>query len=188
MALDSDEILVGANGSLAVAPVGSTMPTDATTDLDAAFIDLGYLTDDGAAWKDTKSVAGVPAWQSYYDVRKIVESRANMISGELLQWNKSTLALAFGGGTITEPVSESGEFQYDPPDPEDLDERAVCLTWADGTRNYRLIYWRAFLTSDIEVMFKRSEAAKMPFEFEALPHSTNPIYRLLTDDAAIDPA
>lgn len=188
MPLDTDEILVGANGSLAVAPVGSTMPTDPTTALDAAFTDLGYATDDGARWSDSKSVNDRMVWQSFYTARKIVESRANKIMIDLTQWNKDTLALALGGGTVTEPVPASGNFQFDPPSPETIDERAFVLSWQDGALNYRVLYWRAVVTSDIETALSRSASAEIPLEIEALPYQSNPIYRLLTDDAAFDPS
>lgn len=35
------------SGYIWVAPLGATLPTDATTDLDAAFVGLGYLSEDG---------------------------------------------------------------------------------------------------------------------------------------------
>ena len=37
----------GISGALHRAPAGTTLPTDATTALDAAFIDMGYLSDEG---------------------------------------------------------------------------------------------------------------------------------------------
>lgn len=188
MALDTDEILVGANGSIHVAPVGSTMPTTADATLTTPWVHLGYASEDGVRWRDSMSVNDRMGWQSFYPLRKIVESRSNTIGFDLVQWNKNTLGLALGGPTVTEPVSASGDFQIDPPSPETVDERAVVVQWTDGTRAYALLYWRAVLVGDIETMLARSESAVLPIELEALPASTNPVYRLLTNDAAFDPS
>jgi len=51
--------LTGATWS---APVGSTLPTDATTELDAAFKCLGYSSEDGLTEGITRSSDNVKAW------------------------------------------------------------------------------------------------------------------------------
>lgn len=188
MSLDTDEILVGANGTIHVAPVGSTMPTTPDATLSAPWVHLGYATEDGVRWRDAMSVNDRMGWQSFYPLRKIVESRSNTIAFDLVQWNRNTLGLALGAPTVTEPVAASGDFQIDPPSPETVDERAVVVSWSDGDRDYRLLYWRAVLVGDIETMLARSESATLPIELEALPYLANPVYRLLTNDAAFDPA
>ena len=40
-------------GYMFVAPIGTTLPTDNTTALDAAFLNMGYLGDDGAVFADS---------------------------------------------------------------------------------------------------------------------------------------
>ena len=182
---DASQVLVGANGSLHFAPLGTTMPTDLTTALDAAFVDVGFITSDGARWRDGKSVNPVNPWQSFYKIRSIVDSRENQVQAELLQWNKDTIALAFGGGTVTEP--SAGVFQYDPPSPQTVDQRMMVLEWQDGTRNYRLLYFACELVDDVEVTLARSAPGTLPITVEAIDDGTNPIYRLLTDDGAVDP-
>lgn len=42
-----------AGGYMFVAPLGSTLPTDNTTPLDAAFLNMGYLGDDGISFADS---------------------------------------------------------------------------------------------------------------------------------------
>ena len=44
------------------APIGTTLPTDATTALDNAFIDMGYISDDGVTVADTRDSETVKAW------------------------------------------------------------------------------------------------------------------------------
>ena len=44
------------NGAIFVAPVGATLPTDASTVLDAAFKNLGFISDDGVTLGTSRSV------------------------------------------------------------------------------------------------------------------------------------
>ena len=44
------------------APVGTTLPTDATTALASAFINLGYVGEDGLVNSNTRTVEQVKAW------------------------------------------------------------------------------------------------------------------------------
>lgn len=49
-------------GAIYNAPLGSTLPTDASTALDAAFFCLGYVSDDGLTNSRTPSIDTVKAW------------------------------------------------------------------------------------------------------------------------------
>lgn len=49
-------------GAISVAPVGTPLPTDATTDLDAAFRNLGFVSDDGLTNSSSMETEGIKAW------------------------------------------------------------------------------------------------------------------------------
>lgn len=49
-------------GAVYSAPLGTTLPEDATTDLDAAFNALGYISDDGLTNENTPSSETLKAW------------------------------------------------------------------------------------------------------------------------------
>lgn len=49
-------------GAISVAPVGTTLPTDAKTALDAAFKSLGYISSDGVSNANSAETDGVSAW------------------------------------------------------------------------------------------------------------------------------
>lgn len=49
-------------GAIFRAPAGSTLPTDASTALDAAFICLGYISDDGLTASTSRKSSDVKSW------------------------------------------------------------------------------------------------------------------------------
>lgn len=50
------------SGAVFRAPVGTTLPTDATTELNAAFKELGFVSDDGATNANSPETESVYAW------------------------------------------------------------------------------------------------------------------------------
>ena len=49
-------------GALYWAPLGSTLPTDATTALDAAFLPLGYVSEEGLTNSNSRDNDEIHAW------------------------------------------------------------------------------------------------------------------------------
>lgn len=49
-------------GAVSIAPIGSTLPTDAVTALDPAFVNLGYISEDGMTQAVTRDSEAVKAW------------------------------------------------------------------------------------------------------------------------------
>lgn len=178
----ADEIVVGANGSIYVAPVGSTIPASIGTALGAAWTELGYATEDGVTWIDGKTLEPINAWQSFYALRRIVTEKEGSIAFQLLQWNGDNVRLAYGGGTVTQPVP--GDYRYVPPDPADIDERAMAVEWQDGTKNYRLTFPKGMVTENVETNIVRTGGAILPITFSLLGEAGVEPFILDTDDPA----
>lgn len=49
-------------GAIYRAPLGTTLPTDATTALSGAFVEMGYISDDGVTNSNTPSTTKIKAW------------------------------------------------------------------------------------------------------------------------------
>ena len=50
------------SGSVYVAPIGTTLPTDATTELPSAFVGLGYVSEDGLENSTDMSISTIKEW------------------------------------------------------------------------------------------------------------------------------
>lgn len=88
-------------GYMFVAPAGSTLPTDYETALDAAFLNVGYLGDDGIVFSDSSSN------DSFYDLNgDSIESSASEIEKTftvtLREIKKDSLALIYGTANVTD--------------------------------------------------------------------------------------
>jgi len=166
MAKDPSEIVIGANGSIYTAPLGSPIPANITAPLGGAWVELGYASEDGVTWVDGKSLQSIRAWQSFYDLRRIVTSKEGSLAFSLMQWNGNTVRLAFGGGEVTEPAPNA--YRYTPPDPQDIDERMLAVEWEDGDHDFRLVFPKGMVSDNVEVNIVRTAAGLLPITFALL--------------------
>jgi hypothetical protein len=98
--LNSGQVRIAGTGHLVKAPLGTVLPTDSTTAWDPAFVDLGYATD-GFTMAQALKTLDITAWQTLEPVRTVNTSLIRNFTFELLQTNRDTLALSWGGATIT---------------------------------------------------------------------------------------
>lgn len=183
--LNAEEITVALSGNVHVAPYSDTLvlPEDLSA-LDAAFMNLGYTSEDGVTFSASPTVEDIRAWQKATPVRRIVTARDASAAFVLEQTNLDTFALAFGGGDWTEPTA--GVYRYDPPADEDsLAEYAVVVDFADGDRNSRIVIFRATVNEAVETQLVRNNAAMLPVTLAALtPDDQDRSWAFLSDDPA----
>jgi len=103
MALDSDNVRVAVSGAVYVAPTGSTAPNDSGTALDAAFIDLGYVSADGIAENIDRTTNQIRAWQNGSLVREVTSEGTYTIELTFIETSEAVLELYYGS-TITSGV------------------------------------------------------------------------------------
>lgn len=174
MAQDADAVIIGANGNLYSAPLGSTEPADINEALSAAWVSLGYISEDGVTFSVGKETEEVRAWQSFYPLRRFVTSASAQLSGALRQFDGASVETALGG-SITE--DDTGAYRFTPNDPEVIDERMWALEWADGANEFRLIMPRGFVAETVEMTIARSAPLDMPITVAALlSDSGDPFY------------
>lgn len=176
----SDDIVVGANGSILVAPVATALPADVTAAFPAGWVDLGFTDENGAKFTDTKTITDIPVWQLFYAARKIVASRDFQLDFVLRQFDAETVKLGFGGGEIFD--DGGGAFHYEPPAPEFIDERAMAIEWLDGTKTYRVIVNRGLVQSNTVTEVVRTKASDVPITFGIIGEDGVVPWIIQTDD------
>lgn len=169
MAQDSNELVVASHGDVYVAPAGTAVPAtnDADAALNAAFDNLGYLTEDGVTLTVTPNIQEFMAWQTRHPVRRELVSQDISLACTLEQWNVDNIAIAFGGGTVVETAS--GVFKYEFLDDDDtLAEYVLVVDWQDGTKKYRVCFSRVNVTETVSTQLQRSALATLPLTFKVL--------------------
>lgn len=170
MSNNANEIVVAANGSINVAPYGTTLPIATATpvsSLNAAFKVMGYASEDGVVFNTSRDIVDRMAWQSQVAVRRDEQGRENTFTTTLLQWNEDTIKTAFGGGAVENVALNV--YSYVPPAAgEPLEELSLVIDWQDNDKDYRLIVPKVTIDGDTEVALTRADMAVLPIAFKAL--------------------
>lgn len=91
----------GVGGAVSVAPVGTTLPTDATTALDAAFASLGYCSEDGLTNANSRSSTDIRAWGGDI-VLSVQDEKTDTFSVTFLEtMNVDVLKAFYGADNVT---------------------------------------------------------------------------------------
>lgn len=165
------ETVIAANGLVATAPIGTVLPTDATTALAAEFTTLGYVGEDGVIFSPSPETDGLMAWQSLQPIRTFLTAYDFEAGFTLLQWNGDTLVLAFGGGQYTD--NGDGSFDFLLPTPEEREELSMVIEGYDGDKRYRIVLDRIELSDTGDINFQRADAAGLEVTVKALAGFTD---------------
>lgn len=172
--LEAGNVVVAGTGTVWVAPEGTPMPTDLAP-LDDPWNDMGYVSEDGVTFTISRDQEDIGAWQSLEPVRVLVTSEPKVIAFELMEFDTESLLLAFRGGEVAGTTVKT----YTPPDPGAEDTRAMVIDGIDGDSTFRFAFPRVGLQGDVEWSLVRSDAIRLPLEFQVLASSTK--WTILSD-------
>ena len=114
---DATNVKVAVTGAVYVAPTGSTAPVDAATMPDAAFVSVGYISEDGVKEANDTETEEIKAWQNSDIVRKTITKSETSYQFTMIETNSESLSLFYGkavapaatthviGGALTGQVS-----------------------------------------------------------------------------------
>lgn len=166
MAIDASKIKVAGSGAIWKAPTGTTLPSDAAASYAAGFVNLGWISDGGFEIDQSLKTKNVMGWQSVEVLRVVNTSIERSVKFSALESNAQTVALAWGGATIT--AGTSGAYTVDLPAAQVINEFVLGIDWFDGSTTQRILIKRAVLKSLPKVKFSRQDAINYDFEIMAL--------------------
>jgi hypothetical protein len=180
MTLDATQIRVAGTGAIWLAPVGSTLPTDSTTALDAAYHNLGYAKTGFTVTPSLKTTP-VMGWQSTQILRLINTELSRKYGFELQQTNIDTAALAWGGTVVP---GTAGVYSITIPSAVTTMEHSLVIDWSDGTDNQRLVLPRAAVLTLPVIKGDRTAETTYAVEFqELIPATGDSLYIYGVDHA-----
>ena len=88
-------------GAIFYAPIGTTLPTDTTTALDAAFVSLGYISEDGLSNENSPESDELNAWGGDV-VYSYQTSRSDTFGFTMIEaLNPEVLKVVYGSKNVT---------------------------------------------------------------------------------------
>lgn len=183
MTLTADNAIVGITGAVRVAPFGTTLPTDSTTALAAAYEDLGYISEDGVSLGVDDSVENKFAWQNAALIRSIRSQSITSLSFAMLEQKGFNLEFWFPGSTITEPTAGNFRLEVKPPTTV---KRVIVLDVVDGTKSFRWIFGNAELVSRGEIPISNQDLVMYPVTLNFYPDANGNLMDVYSDDPAWD--
>lgn len=101
MTVNDDAVRVGVTGSVYVAPVGTALPTDVTTALNAAFVDVGHISEDALTESLEITTELLRSWQRPIGIRTLTTEVAWTFQFQMLETSPLNLELYYGGAETT---------------------------------------------------------------------------------------
>lgn len=171
MANDATNVSFGkpkATGAVFVAPLGTTLPTDATTALDAAFLPMGYISDDGLVNSVSTDVETVNAWGG--DTVLVGQTNfGETFTVNLLETNVNALKTYYGEDNVTVSGSNITVNQNSAQLPGCSVVFELVLT---GGRVKRIVVPNAQIADRSgDITYTDGDAIAYPAVFQALPDS-----------------
>lgn len=163
MSLETSEVRAAITGELYAAPVGTALPTDTSTALNAAFKGLGYFSEDGVTETYEKDTEDITAWQNAKRVRTLITSAKATYSGTLIQTNVDVIETVFGT-SVTQTVNH-GTYTINPG------ATSGRLSWVleviDGAEIKRIVIEEGEITELGETNYATGEAIGYAITLEA---------------------
>lgn len=88
-------------GAIYRAPLGTTLPTDATTALNSAFVNLGYVSEDGLTNNNTASTETIKAWGGDTVLQPLTEKPDTFAATFIEALNPDVLKAAYGDDNVS---------------------------------------------------------------------------------------
>jgi len=169
-----------ATGGVYRAPLGTTLPTDATTALDAAFKGLGFISDEGVTQAIERSVETIKAWGGL-DFRDVQSEYGATYSWSMLQaGDEEVLKTYFGNANVVVTPANSTDPKKVVVDlnASELDHAVYVLEMADGDNKIRVVIKDGKPSEVEDVTFASTDVVRYGVSVKAYPDSVGSVAKL----------
>ena len=158
------------SGAIYTAPIGTTLPTDATTALDAAFVCLGYVSEDGLKNNNELSVEAIKAWGGNIVYRSLTEMNDEFSLSLIETENVDVLKTVYGESHVT--VDADNNVSVDVVGEDPIERVWVFELALRGGKAKRIVVPDGAITSRDEISYTDSDAVAYGITISAYPDSS----------------
>jgi hypothetical protein len=174
VATSAANVRVGVTGGVYFAPTATALPTDSDTALDAAYLDVGYISDDGVTQTIGVDTTDIVAWQNSDVVRKVQTSHDVTFQFTMIETNENSME-AFYGNYSTGTIEITGD---------QLPRQRMVLEVIDGDDHIRVVIPDAQVIERGDVVYQNGEPLGYPVTVTAYPDDTGvKAYKYINVDA-----
>lgn len=183
MAFTATNVRTAPSGHIYLGPIGTPEPSNVTTALDAALIDLGFATPDGVTLTPNVESEDIMAWQSLSPVLTPLTAMAFEVSFTIMELNQAALSAFFAGSAWE---NSAGTGRLDISANPGTQERLLVIEWVDNiTDTYRLVVPRAQMTNREAMNLVRGDSTNVGLTLKALDDDGICAYLLTNNDVLI---
>lgn len=171
--MDKSNVMSGkpkVSGAIFRAPLGTTLPTNATTALDSAFVELGYASSDGWVRQINKAYETITAWGGDEVAKSRTEHSVGFSTSLIEDLNGDAQTAKWGEAavTLTPATSTTGKLITIEYEGTDTGASVWVFDMYDQGKLHRTVFGNAVDTTEsFEQTFSDSEAIALPFEMTA---------------------
>lgn len=188
MANDATRVLVGkplVTGGILRAPLGTALPTDATTALNAGFEAVGYVTDDGVTKSESRDITKINAWGG--DTIGIVQTSFGVDlkfkMAEYLGVAAQTAIYGAANVIATPGVDDAPDTLKVTVTSEEPPQGSWIIAMKQGLATVRIVIPRARIGETGDVEFKDDDVASLDTTISCFPDELGAYYYLYSSIA-----
>lgn len=153
-------------GAIFIAPVGTTLPTDSTTALATAFVELGYASDAGVVNSESRETETIKAWGGD-TVLKPFTGKEDTFKFTLIEaLNVNALKLVYGDSNVTGDLTNGISIKSAA---EDLDYHSFVIEMVLNGAIKRIVIPSAKVTAVGDITYADGEAIGYDTTLSAVP-------------------
>lgn len=188
MSVNNNNVLTGApdqltTGPITSAPLGTTLPTDALAALDPAFVDSGYISQDGMNLTPERTTEVIRDWSGAI-IRSILKEFGTTIAWSHLETNGESLKNYCGDDNVTVTAAgvSNGKQLAAQLKAADLPRKSWVFKIKDGDNRVLIVVPDGQVTDTGEVSFTKAGAVMWPCTMTTYPDSSGVHVYIYTDD------
>lgn len=157
-------------GAIYRAPLGTSLPTDATSTLNGSFVALGYVSEDGLTNSNSADSTNVVSWDGD-TVLTLEGEKTDTFKFTLLEvLNEEVLKAVYGSANVSGTLSSGITVQANST-PQESSSWVVDMVMNNGVLK-RIVVPNAKVTEVADIVYKKTEAVGYETTISAVPDSS----------------